>query len=44
MSLGADGVAPARSRATAAAQVLAWEFAANADLGMAPAMAASPMT
>src|SRR2546430_16597282 len=44
MSLGADGVAPARSRATAAAHVLACELAANADFGIAPAMAASPMT
>src|SRR4030081_3696432 len=44
MSLGADGVAPVRSRATAAAHVLACELAANADFGIAPAMAASPMT
>ena len=35
---------PARSVATAAAHTLAWEFAANADFGIAPAIAASPMT
>src|SRR5207249_683117 len=30
--------------ASAASQVLAWEFAAKADFGIAPAIAASPMT
>src|SRR5438105_7669813 len=32
------------SFASAAAQTLAWELAAKADFGMAPAMVASPMT
>src|SRR5262249_60750857 len=44
MSLGLDGVPPPTSVATAAAHTLAWEFAANADFGIAPAIAASPMT
>ena len=44
ISLGLDGVPPVTSSATAAAHVLAWEFAAKADFGIAPAMAASPMT
>jgi hypothetical protein len=44
ISLGVEGTAPVRSRATAAAHVLACEFAANADFGIAPAIAASPMT
>src|SRR5262249_41642897 len=44
MSLGSSGLAPASSLATAAAQTLAWAFAANADFGIAPAIDASPMT
>lgn len=44
MSFGAAGVAPVSSRATAAAHVFACEFAANADFGIPPAMAASLMT
>ena len=42
--VGVDGAAPVSSRATAAAHVLACEFAAKADFGIAPAMAASPTT
>jgi len=42
--LGMDGVAPARSVATAAAHTFACEFAANADFGIPPAIAASPIT
>ena len=34
----------ASSTATAAAQTLAWAFAAKADFGIAPAIAASPIT
>src|SRR2546426_1972002 len=44
MGWGAEGGAPVGRRATAAAHVLACELAANADFGIAPAMAASPMT
>src|SRR6266849_4102774 len=44
MSLGSYGLPPPISLATAAAQTLAWAFAANADFGIAPAIAASPMT
>ena len=43
ISLGVDGAAR-QERATAAAHVFACEFAAKADFGIAPAMAASPMT
>src|SRR5499425_3354127 len=44
MSLGSPGLPPASSVATAAAQTLACAFAENADVGMAPAIEASPMT
>src|ERR1700724_3636282 len=44
MSFGSLGFSPRASVATAAAQALACELAANADFGIAPAMAASPMT
>ena len=44
MSFGSAGVPPLSRAATAAAQTLAWALAANADFGMAPAIAASPMT
>src|SRR5713101_4167046 len=44
MSFGATGVPPASTVATAAAQALAWAFAAKADFGIAPAIAASPIT
>ena len=44
ISFGVDGVPPVSSVATAAAHVLACELAANADFGIAPAIAASPMT
>ena len=38
------GVSPRSSAATAAAQTLACAFAANADFGIAPMIAASPIT
>src|SRR5712671_5070090 len=44
MSLGFAAGLPESSDATAAAQTFACEFAAKADLGIAPAIAASPMT
>ena len=44
MSFGVSGFSPRASFATATAQTLAWALAANADFGIAPAMAASPMT
>src|ERR1700722_5834341 len=44
MSFGVSGFSPRASFAPATAQTLACEFAANADFGIAPAMAASPMT
>src|SRR3974390_1473788 len=44
MSFGVSGFSPRASFATATAQILACELAANADLGIAPAIAASPMT
>src|SRR5580700_4341026 len=37
-------MSPDNSAATAAAQTFAWALAAKADLGMAPAVAASPIT
>src|SRR5260370_10404273 len=44
MGWGWGGVRPRMGCASAAAQTLAGEFAAKADLGMPPAIAASPMT
>src|SRR5580704_2632021 len=44
MSLGSLGFSPRASLATEAAHALACELAAIADFGIAPAMAASPMT
>ena len=44
MSFGSAGVPPASRAAIAAAQTLAWALAAKADFGIAPAIAASPMT
>jgi len=44
MSFGVSGFSPRASFATATAQTLACELAANADFGIAPAIAASPMT
>src|SRR5580704_5992054 len=44
MSLGVSGFSPRASFATATAHTLAWALAANADFGIAPAMAASPTT
>ena len=41
ISFGIGGVAPPSSCATAAAHVLACELAANADFGIAPAIAAA---
>src|SRR5580704_13461538 len=43
MSFGSLGFSPRASLAAAAAQALACELAANADFGIAPAIAASPM-
>src|SRR6201999_2623673 len=43
-SVGAAGGLPATSAAIAAAQMLAWDWAAEAERGIAPAIAASPMT
>src|SRR5580704_3908266 len=44
ISLGVSGLSPRTSFATATAHTLAWALAANADFGIAPAMAASPTT
>lgn len=44
ISFGGSGVRPARRSITASAQTLACAFAAKADFGIAPAMAASPTT
>jgi hypothetical protein len=44
ISFGVGGVPPASNIAIAAAQTLAWALAANADFGIAPAIAASPIT
>src|SRR5215468_8665269 len=44
MSLGWLGGSPASSLAIAAAHTFAWALAAKADLGMPPAMIASPST
>ena len=44
MSLGGGGVSSRSSAATAAAHSLACALAAKADFGIAPAIAASPMT
>ncbi len=44
MSFGLSGSRPASRSITAWAQTLACEFAEKADFGIAPPMAASPMT
>src|SRR5262244_2415560 len=44
VSVGDDRVLPASSAAIAVAQILACEVAAAAERGIAPAIAASPMT
>src|SRR5947209_11985327 len=44
MSFGSGGFSPRSRIATAAAQAFACEFAAKADFGIAPAIAASPIT
>ncbi len=44
MSFGASGSRPRTRLATAPAQTLAWALAVKADFGMAPPIAASPMT
>ena len=44
MSFGAAGARPARRSITASAQTFPCALAAKADFGIAPAMAASPIT